>query len=703
MLTMAGNRQSLNKGLERRVLAIVRRYIDEHSVTEGNNGSLYLSVSKVYPYVTTDRSMARQRRRNLEKMIEKALATVRGEEADADGLDSDLGEIEELNEEDLIELKQSNTDNQQVADSTRPTSPAPQKRRERWPAKDGESTKRQKQDNSREPPKNISLKNIGGREEVINDLLEFIAMPLAHPEVNLHTGVQPPCGVLLHGPPGCGKTMLANAIAREVGLPFIAISAPSIVSGVSGEPEKMLRELFEEARGIAPCLMFMDEIDAITQKRDNTQRDMERRIVAQMLTCMDDLALEKTGGKPVMIIGATNRPDSLDPALRRAGRFDKEIYLGVPDEVGREKILRILCEKLRLIGDFDFKKLAKKTSGFVGADLSALAREAGMSGSLSSIQCFLRAHPHRLTRKQLDPLYITFPDFLTALTKIQPSSKREGFATVPDVTWADVGALESHKAELQMAIVLPIKKPELFARVGLTAPSGVLLWGPPGCGKTLLAKAIANESGANLISIRGPELLNKYIGESERAVRQVFSRAQASIPCIIFFDELDALAPHRNDNLSESSSRVVGTLLTELDGFNDRKGIYIIAATNRPDMIDPSILRPGRLDTLLLEILKTITKKTPLSNNVDLRAIAEHSRCKNFSGADLAALVKRATTLALRESCFTGVGEVEEGKNQVVVTMEHFEKASANIRPSVSEDRREQYQELATTFGSEGL
>ncbi|PWW76220.1 AAA-domain-containing protein [Tuber magnatum] len=702
MLTMAGNRQSLTKGLERRVLTIVRRYIDEHSVTEGNNGSLYLSVSQVYQYVTTDRSMRRQRRRNLEKIIEKALATVRGEEAEADGLDSDLGEVEELNEEDLMELKQSNTINQQVADSTIPTSPAPRKQKERQSVKDGELVKRQKQDNSREPPKNISLKNIGGRGEVINDLLEFIAMPLVHPEVNQHTGVQPPCGVLLHGPPGCGKTMLANAIAREVGLPFIAISAPSIVSGMSGESEKMLRELFEEARGIAPCLIFIDEIDAITQKRENTQRDMERRIVAQMLTCMDDLTLEKTGGKPVMIIGATNRPDSLDPALRRAGRFDKEIYLGVPDEVGREKILRILCENLRLIGGFDFKELAMATAGFVGADLSALVREAGTSGSLSPIQCFLRAHPHRLTGKQLDPLYITFPDFLTALTKIQPSSKREGFATVPDVTWADVGALESHKAELQMAIVLPIKKPELFASVGLTAPSGVLLWGPPGCGKTLLAKAVANESGANLISIRGPELLNKYIGESERAVRQVFLRAQASIPCVIFFDELDALAPHRNDNLSESSSRVVNTLLTELDGFNDRKGIYIIAATNRPDMIDPSILRPGRLDTLLLEILKTITKKTPLSNNVDLRAIAEHSRCKNFSGADLVALVKRATTLALRESFFTGVGEVEEGKNQVVVTMEHLEKGSANIRPSVSEDRRKQYQELATTFGLEG-
>ncbi|CAZ82793.1 unnamed protein product [Tuber melanosporum] len=739
---MAGNRQSLTKGLERKVLAIVRRYIDELSVAGEKNGPLRLSVSQVFQYVITDESVPRQKKQNLEKMIEKALDTIRDEEAEADSLDSDLSEFEELNEEGFMEPKESNTMNKRVvnmwststsstttpkppppipeipppiASNTVPESPAPRKRKGRQPVKDSESAKRQKQDDSREPPKNISLKDIGGLEDVINDLLELIAMPLTHPEVYLHTGVQPPRGVLLHGPPGCGKTMLANAVAGEIGLPFIAISAPSIVSGMSGESEKKLRELFEEAREKAPCLIFMDEIDAITPKRESAQREMERRIVAQMLTCMDDLTLEKTSGKPVMIIGATNRPDSLDPALRRAGRFDREICLNVPDEVGREKILRVLCQKLRLSGDFDFKRLAKTTPGFVGADLNALTAEAG-AVAMRRIYETLIIPPATIdtleTKIQLDSLHITLPDFLTALPKIQPSSKREGFATVPDVTWADIGALESLRVEMQMAIVQPIKRPELFARVGVTAPAGVLLWGPPGCGKTLLAKAVANESRANFISIRGPELLNKYVGESERAVRQVFTRARASIPCVIFFDELDALVPRRNDSLSESSSRVVNTLLTELDGLNDRKGIYVIGATNRPDVIDPAMLRPGRLDKPLfvdlpntgerVEILKIITKNTPLSN-VDLGAIAVDNRCKNFSGADLAALVREAAVLALRHACFTDVAEVEEGKNadnlEVMVTMEDFEKAFVNIRPSVSEDDREQYQELATRFG----
>ncbi|CAZ82691.1 unnamed protein product [Tuber melanosporum] len=606
--------------------------------------------------------------------------------------------------------------NEQVAGNAVTGLRVPRKRKEHLPVQGGESVKRQKQNNSHKPPNNISLSDIGVREDVIERLLEFVFMPLIHPEFYLHMGVDLPRGVLLHGPPGCGKNMLANAISRELGLPFIAISAPSIVSRMYGGSEKMIREIFEDAREIAPCLIFIDEIDAIAQKRDNTEGDMEKRIVAQMLTCMDDLTLEKTGGEPVMIIGATNRPDSLDPALRRGGRFDKEIYLGVPDEVEREKILRVLCEKLRLTGDFDFKKLARATAGFVGVDLSALAREDGMVAMRRIYETLETPSASTDPLEQLDPLYITFPDFLTALTEIQPSTKREGFTTVPDVTWADVGALKSHKAELQMAIVLPIKNPEVFASVGLTAPSGVLLWGPPGCGKTLLAKAVANESGANFISIQGPELFSKYVGESEQAVRQVFSRARASIPCVIFFDELDALAPPRDNSFSECSPRVVDTLLTELDGFNGSKGIYIIAATNRPDMIDQSMLRPGRLDTLLfvdlpnaegrVEILKNITKNTPLSNlsNFDLIAIAKH-KCKNFSGADLAALVKRATTLALRQSCFTEAGKVKEGKNasnlQVVVTKEHLEKVSAKIRPSVSKDSREQYQEIATRFGPE--
>ncbi|CUS08415.1 unnamed protein product [Tuber aestivum] len=779
---MAGSSRSLTRELERKVLATVRSYIDQLPISEESNGSLYLSVSQVYQYIITDGSVPRQKKRNLEKMIEKALDMIREEEAEADNPDSGPSNPRGPGEGGPTEPKESNTMNKRVvsmwsasASGTTPkpspvasnsvlAPPTPRKRKERHHSKDGESMKRWKRTDSREPPKGISLKDIGGLEDVIQDLLELVAIPLLHPEIYLHVGVQPPSGVLLHGPPGCGKTMLANAIAGEIGLPFIAVSAPSIVSGMSGESEKKLRELFEEAREKAPCLIFMDELDAIAPKRESTQRDMERRIVAQMLTCMDDLALEKTGGKPVMVIGATNRPDSLDPALRRAGRFEREICLKVPDELAREKILRVLCGKLRLPGDFDLRKLAKTTPGFVGADLRALATGAGAialrriyetleiptptadspeattaaqlddsakmdmdpvgppplpvsvpapvapaaSGSLTPIQRLLEAD--RLTEKQLDSLYVTLPDFLAALPKIQPSTKREGFATVPDVTWADVGALESIKVEMRRAIVQPIKMPELYGGVGVTAPAGILLWGPPGCGKTLLAKAVANESHANFICVQGAELLSKYVGESERAVRQAFSRARASVPCVIFFDELDSLVPHRTES-SEHSIRIVNTLLTELDGLNDRKGIYIIGATNRLDIIDPAILRPGRLDKPLFvdlpnkeeraAILKTLANKAPLSN-VDLGAVAEDNRCKNFSGADLGALVKEATVLALERAI--DAAELEEGGNTdglpVMVTVEDFEKALADIRPSVLEGAREKYRELATRLGS---
>ncbi|KAG9306558.1 hypothetical protein G9A89_004755 [Geosiphon pyriformis] len=567
------------------------------------------------------------------------------------------------------------------------------------------------------------LSDLGGVEGCIEEALELIAMPLAHPEIYLHTGIHPPRGILLHGPPGCGKTLLANAIAGELGVPFLSISAPSVVSGMSGESEKKIREVFEEARGMAPCLIFIDEIDAITPKRETVQREMERRIVAQLLTCMDDLSWEKTNNKPVLIIGATNRPDSLDPALRRAGRFDREISMGIPDEKGREKILKVMCSKLRLSGEFDFKSLAKLTPGYVGADLNALTAAAGVlaikriyqklskemlsislfeesiSGlndmqidteekSLSKslprreflqnqlhspvdkgqfISAFLKSHPDPLTPEELEPLSITNDDFIQALGKVQPSSKREGFATGADVNWSDIGALSFVRDELRMAIVEPIKHPEYFQRVGITAPSGVLLWGPPGCGKTLLAKAVANENHTNFISVKGPELLNKYVGESERGVRQVFARARASSPCVIFFDELDALCPRRDESKSESSSRIVNTLLTELDGLENRKQVYVIGATNRPDIIDPAMLRPGRLDKLLYvelptpseryEILKTLTKKTPLAPDVDLKEIAENPLCEGFSGADLASLIREAAIAALRSTLYTSSGQ----------------------------------------------
>ncbi|KAJ1913752.1 Ribosome biogenesis ATPase rix7 [Mycoemilia scoparia] len=595
------------------------------------------------------------------------------------------------------------------------------------------------------------LSDLGGIESCIEEILELVVMPLKHPEIYLHTGVEPPRGVLLHGPPGCGKTMLANAIAGELGVPFIQISAPSVVSGMSGESEKKLRDIFQEAKSLAPCLVFIDEIDAITPKRETAQREMERRIVAQMLTCIDDLSWEKNDNKPVMMIGATNRPDSLDPALRRAGRFDREISLGVPDDVGREKILRILCKKLRLSGGFDYQALAKSTPGYVGADLNALTTAAGMIAvkrifqemksrgaekaskavaesdvdmmdidsslwddqpsekKLQWISEFLEAHPEPLTEEELSALAITNADFIEALKKVQPSAQREGFATVPGVTWKDIGALDRIREELRMSIVEPIRHPEFFAKVGISSPSGVLLWGPPGCGKTLLAKAVANESHTNFISVKGPELLNKYVGESERAVRQVFARARASSPCVVFFDELDALCSRRDEKQSEATARVVNTLLTELDGVEGRKQVYVIAATNRPDMIDPAMLRPGRLDKLLyvelptpserLEILKTLTTKTPLSPAVDLEKVATHPRCDGYSGADLASLVREAAVSALRSVILSKTPD-DTLADEVEVTSAHFETAFSNVAPSVAPQDKKRYDSLKRLYTS---
>ncbi|WVQ86085.1 hypothetical protein IAT38_008253 [Cryptococcus sp. DSM 104549] len=632
-------------------------------------------------------------------------------------------------------------------DSQAPTPVAPRRKR---PRHDPEAIA------AKYAPPDLDLSSLGGLQSQITQLLEIVALALSHPEIYHHTGVPRPKGVLLHGVPGGGKTQLVKCLAGEMKLPFISVSAPSIVSGMSGESEKTLRDTFDEAKKIAPCLLFLDEVDAITPKRENAQREMERRIVAQLLTCMDDLAASE---EPVIIIGATNRPDSLDPALRRAGRFDHEIEMGVPTQEGREQILRVLCSKLRLSGDVDFRALAKSTPGYIGADLTALTTEAGviavkrifeemgdgtrlfpepdgveqmliddapfasLPADLRStpIAKFLISHPSPLTTEQLDSISLTPNDFLAALKIVQPSAKREGFATIPDVSWADIGALSQTRDELHMAIVQPIRHPELFSVVGIDAPSGVLLWGPPGCGKTLLAKAVANESRANFISVKGPELLNKYVGESERAVRQVFTRARASSPCVIFFDELDALVPRRDDSMSESSARVVNTLLTELDGLDARKAVYVIGATNRPDMIDPAMVRPGRLDKLLyvdlpspaerFDILRTHTKRTPIDEAAwgEIEEVVKSDKCDGFSGADIAALVREAATLALRaaleragafeaEAEAEPAGEVARGADGVRVTPEHFRKAAVKTLPSVSREQRIKYERMRDKY-----
>ncbi|NWX34345.1 NVL protein, partial [Notiomystis cincta] len=574
----------------------------------------------------------------------------------------------------------------------------------------------------------VRFEDVGGNDETLKELCKML-LHIRHPEVYSHLGVVPPRGFLLHGPPGCGKTLLAQAIAGELELPMLKVAATEIVSGVSGESEQKLRELFEQAVSSAPCVLFIDEIDAITPKREVASKDMERRIVAQFLTCMDDLN-NVAATTQVLVIGATNRPDSLDPALRRAGRFDREICLGIPDEGAREKILQTLCKKLKLPESFEFRHLARLTPGYVGADLMALCREAAMCTVnrvlITSEEHRRRQHLHSegntaegsvgmgtdipdelqrlldllkeqdpLPEEQLQELCIEMNDFIVALPSVQPSAKREGFVTIPDVTWADIGALEDVREELTMAILAPVRNPEQFKALGLTTPAGVLLAGPPGCGKTLLAKAVANESGLNFISVKGPELLNMYVGESERAVRQVFQRARNSAPCVIFFDEVDALCPRRSDRESGASVRVVNQLLTEMDGLENRQQVFIMAATNRPDIIDPAILRPGRLDKTLyvglpppedrLAILKTITKdgtRPPLDSDVSLEEIAYSQHCDCYTGADLSALVREASICALRQEM--ALQNTQSKKGEIKISRKHFEEAFRKVKSSVS-------------------
>lgn len=562
------------------------------------------------------------------------------------------------------------------------------------------------------------LEDLGGIDGILEDLKQLCVYPLTHPEVFGHLGVKPPTGVLLHGPPGSGKSKLAHALAGSTGVPFFKVAATEIVSGHSGESEANIRGLFKAAMDAAPSLLFLDEIDAITPKRDSAGREMERRIVAQMLTCMDDLQ-----SSFVIVLAATNRPDALDPALRRAGRFDREVSMGIPDEKGRLRILEKMSQGMRLAESIDLKLLAQKTPGYVGADLAALTKEAALSAmsraffGITADRLFggESGPPAPFTAEELGQLAVEMNDFLAALGKVQPSARREGFTTVPDVKWEDVGALDALRQDLDAAVCEPIRKAELFKKMGLIVPAGVLLFGPPGCGKTLLAKAVANASGANFIAIKGPELLNKYVGESERAVRVVFQRALSSAPCVVFFDELDAMVPKRSSDGSNSSERVVNQMLTEMDGVQQRSQVFVIAATNRPDIIDPAMLRPGRLDRLLfvplptevgrLEILRTHSSKLPLADDVDLAAIARDA--EGFSGADLAALVREAAMLAIREIELPVAPEPTEATTgtestipEVKVNAKVFAKARERVSASVSEKERKDYDALAARIAS---
>ena len=532
----------------------------------------------------------------------------------------------------------------------------------------------------------VTYEDIGGLEEVKRKVREMVELPLRYPEVFKRLGVQPPKGVLFYGPPGTGKTLLAKAVANESGAYFTAINGPEIVSKYYGESEARLREIFKAAKENAPAIIFIDEIDAIAPKREEVG-EVERRIVAQLLTLMDGLE----EAEQVVVIATTNRINDVDPALRRPGRFDREIFFPVPDKKARREILAIHTRNMPLAKDVDLDEIAALTHGYTGADLAALCREAAMN-ALRRVLPKIDFSKGEIPPEVLEEIEVTRRDFMEALKEIQPTAMREVYVEVPEVHWENIGGLKEAKQMVREAVEWPIKHSEFFKEMGIDPPKGVLLYGPPGCGKTLLAKAAATESGANFISVKGPEILSKWVGESEKAVREIFARARQVAPCIIFFDEIDAIAPRRGTRFDSGvTDRIVNQLLTEMDGIEKLEGIVVLAATNRPDIIDPALLRPGRFDRLIYvpppdlearyEILKVHTRRMPLAEDVDLKKIAE--RTELYSGADLAALCREAAMTALREA----------GK-PTKVHMRHFEKAMKVVKPSLKPEDLERYEKL---------
>ena len=523
----------------------------------------------------------------------------------------------------------------------------------------------------------ISYEDIGGLKDEVQKVREMIELPLRHPELFERLGIEAPKGVLIYGAPGAGKTLLAKAVANESEAHFITINGPEIVSKYVGEAEERLRNIFQDAENNAPSIIFIDEIDSIAPKREEVVGEVEKRIVAQLLSLMDGL---KSRGQ-VVIIGATNRPNSLDPALRRPGRFDREIEIGAPDKKGRKEILQIHTRGMPLKEDVSLDELASQTHGFVGADLQSLVKEAAMK-ALRRMLPKINLEDEEIPQKILEEIRVEKADFNNALREVRPSALREVYIEVPNVKWDQIGGLKEVKEELKEAVELPLKRPEAFTRMGIRPVRGILLFGPPGTGKTLLAKAVATESEANFIAVRGSELISKWVGESEKGLREIFRKARSAAPTIIFFDEIDAIAAARSGGEGEShiTERMVNTLLAEMDGIQNMKDIVVIAATNRADILDPALLRPGRFDKLLvvpapderarLDILKVHTVKMPLGKDVNLEEYIK--KTDGYSGADLEALVREAGMNALRENI-----------NAKSVDRKHFEKALAAIRPSL--------------------
>jgi transitional endoplasmic reticulum ATPase len=535
----------------------------------------------------------------------------------------------------------------------------------------------------------ISYEDIGGLNEEIRKVREMIELPLRYPELFERLGVEAPKGVLLHGPPGTGKTLLAKAVASETNANFASISGPEIMSKFYGESEGRLREIFDEAQENAPSIIFIDELDSIAPKREEVTGEVEKRVVSQMLAVMDGL---KSRGK-VVVIGATNRPNALDPALRRPGRFDREIEIGVPNKDGRLQILQIHTRGMPLDKDVDLQRLANVTHGFVGADLEALSKEAALH-ALRKILPEIDFQAESVPAEILDKIIVNMNDFEESLREIEPSAMREVLIEVPNVKWEDIGGLAEVKEELQEAIEWPLKYPEIFSYMNTSPPKGVLLYGPPGTGKTMLAKAVANESEANFISIKGPELLSKWVGESEKAIREVFRKARQASPTIIFFDELDSITPVRGSGFggSQVTERVISQILTELDGLEELKDVVVIGATNRIDIVDPALLRPGRFDKMLKvpvpdvdarkQILKIHLEKKPLADDVKIDELAD--KTDGYSGADLAALANTTSMLVIKEHIAKSktLEKAKETLKDLKISMKDFEKTLEKMKPS---------------------